>query len=189
MTESQWSFYATQELVGILTRSGLYCPRCAQKTKDIEFNQGESCFHCRLCGNNFSASEYHAAQRRPPKTGISTLFRPVGQSELALIEAKGFKRFPPRLEWQPIFYPVLTQDYADAIARDWNSKDPDHNFIGFVTRFQIRNEYLCNYEIQIAADRDTLEYWIPAEDLESFNDNIVGEIEVIAQFRNGLLAP
>ena len=36
-----------------------------------------------------------------------TLYRPVGREELALIEASGYKSFPPRLPEQPIFYPVL----------------------------------------------------------------------------------
>jgi hypothetical protein len=27
------------------------------------------------------------------------------------------------------------------------------------------------------------EYWIPAEDLHTFNENIVGEIQVIREFR------
>jgi hypothetical protein len=31
--------------------------------------------------------------------------------------------------------------------------------------------------------RTILEYWIPAEDLELFNDNIVGTIEVIAEYQ------
>ena len=31
------------------------------------------------------------------------LFRPVGPKELALIEASGYRAFPPRLCWQPIF--------------------------------------------------------------------------------------
>ena len=187
MTTSQWDYYATQELAGIAARDGLLCPRCDHHTKDIDVNVTEARFHCRLCGDDFSPAEYHAARRRPPKTGFSTLYRPVGKNELALIEETGFKQFPPRLEWQPIFYPVLTQNYADAIARDWNSTDADHNYVGFVTRFQIRNEYLCNYEIQTAADRDTLEYWIPAEDLDSFNGNIVGTIDLVAEFRNGQL--
>jgi hypothetical protein len=56
----------------------------------------------------------------PPET--ITLFRPVGQKELDLIEQSGWKEFPPRLFWQPIFYPVLTEEYAIAIARDWNTK-------------------------------------------------------------------
>ena len=49
-----------------------------------------------------------------------TLWRPVGPKELALIEASGMRAFPPRLPEQPIFYPVLTEDYAVKIARDWN---------------------------------------------------------------------
>ena len=187
MTTSQWDYYATQELASIAARDGLLCPRCDRHTKAIDIDENEARFHCRLCGKDFSPAEYHSAQRRPPKTGLSTLYRPVGQNELTLIAETGFKQFPPRLEWQPIFYPVLTQDYADAIARDWNSTDANHNYVGFVTRFQIRNEYLCNYEIQTVAGRNTLEYWIPAEDLDSFNGNIVGTIDVVAEFRNGRL--
>ena len=189
MTDSQWNWYATQELAGILACDGLRCPHCQRHTYDIEVNRDESRFHCSACNSDFSPADYHAALRRPPKTGLSTLYRPVGANELAKIELTGFTRFPPRLQWQPIFYPVLTQDYADAIARDWNSADPEHNYVGFVTRFRIRNEFLSNYEIQTAADKSTLEYWIPAEDLDSFNKNIAGKIEVVAEFRNGKLVP
>jgi hypothetical protein len=52
-----------------------------------------------------------------------TLYRPVGPKELALIEQSGFRAFPPRLHWQPIFYPVLNEAYAMRIARDWNVRD------------------------------------------------------------------
>jgi hypothetical protein len=37
-----------------------------------------------------------------------TLFRPVGKKELELIAASGFRKFPPRLPEQPIFYPVTS---------------------------------------------------------------------------------
>jgi hypothetical protein len=40
------------------------------------------------------------------------LYRPAGPKELALIAASGCRRFPPRLPEQPIFYPVLNEDYA-----------------------------------------------------------------------------
>ncbi len=36
-----------------------------------------------------------------------------------MIELSGFKKFPPRLFYQPIFYPEL----CEKIARDWNTKD------------------------------------------------------------------
>lgn len=110
------------------------------------------------------------------------LFRPVGSKELALIEASDFTAFPPRLPEQPIFYPVLNEEYAAQIARDWNAKyNPDK--AGYVTRFAVRKEFLDKYETKIVGGRKHEEYWIPAEDLEEFNRNIVGKIQVISQFR------
>ena len=74
-----------------------------------------------------------------------TLFRPVGPRELVLVEASGWKAFPPRLADQPIFYPVTNQAYAAQIARDWNVKA---NGVGFVTRFAVRAEYLSRFQAQ-----------------------------------------
>ncbi len=108
-----------------------------------------------------------------------TLYRPVGPKELALIEASGFAAFPPRLPEQPIFYPVLTEEYATKIARDWNVKASGS---GYVTRFAVRREFLARYEVQNAGGRAHQEYWIPAEELAEMNRNIVGKIEVIASF-------
>jgi hypothetical protein len=108
-----------------------------------------------------------------------TLYRPVGPKELALIEQSGFKTFPPRLPEQPIFYPVLTEDYAVKIARDWNVKESG---AGFVTRFVVRRSFLDRYTVQDAGGSQHREYWIPAEELEAFNAAIVGVIEVIAEF-------
>jgi hypothetical protein len=109
-----------------------------------------------------------------------TLWRPVGPNELKLIEAAGRKAFPPRLPEQPIFYPVLSEDYAVRIARDWNVPASGS---GFVTRFEVRKDFLGRYEVQEAGGRAHREYWIPAEDLEAFNAAIVGEIEVVREFR------
>ena len=66
-----------------------------------------------------------------------TLFRPVGQKEMELIRQSGDRTFPPRLPFQPIFYPVLYQDYAVQIARDWNTKDAASGYVGYVTRFRL----------------------------------------------------
>ena len=49
---------------------------------------------------------------------IVVLFRPVGPEEPKLIEAAEFRAFPPRLPEQPIFYPVLGEEYAVKIARE-----------------------------------------------------------------------
>ena len=110
-----------------------------------------------------------------------TLYRPTGKNELALIEESGFTKFPPRLPEQPIFYPVCNEEYATKIARDWNAKY-NKDKLGYVTKFEVKKEFLDNYEVQVVGDRTCEEYWIPAEKLEEFNRNIVGKIEVISEF-------
>src|SRR5437764_1880429 len=60
---------------------------------------------------------YPLNQQVKPETAI--LFRPVGPKELDLIAKSGFREFPPRLPEQPIFYPVLNEEYARQIAKDW----------------------------------------------------------------------
>jgi len=114
---------------------------------------------------------------------VITLYRPVGTKELALIEELGFQAFPPRLEQQPIFYPVLNESYAVQIARDWNTKHNEDR-TGYVTRFNVHKTYIDQYEVHIVGGRDHQEYWIPSDQLKEFNKNIVGLIEVIAEFRN-----
>jgi hypothetical protein len=109
-----------------------------------------------------------------------TLWRPVGPEELKLIESAEMRAFPPRLPEQPIFYPVLTEDYAVKIARDWNVPASG---AGYVTRFEVRKEFLDGYGVHEAGGRAHCEYWIPAEDLDSFNAAIVGRIEVVREFR------
>lgn len=109
-----------------------------------------------------------------------TLYRPVGPKELALIEASEFRAFPPRLHWwQPIFYPVLNEAYATHIARDWNVKQSG---AGYVTRFRVRTDFLARYDVQTVGARHHQEYWIPAEELAEFNANLVGPIDVNAEF-------
>ena len=109
------------------------------------------------------------------------LFRPVGPKELALIEQAGFREFPARLEGQPFFYPVQNEEYAIQIARDWNAKSPGVG-AGFVTRFRVRTDYLARFELRTVGNAVHKEYWIPAEELPEFNRNIVGPIEVTAEF-------
>lgn len=108
-----------------------------------------------------------------------TLYRPVGPRELALIEASGFREFPARLPEQPIFYPVLNEEYATQIARDWNAT---RDGAGNVTRFEVNADFVRRYPVQTVGSSLHQELWVPAEDLPDFNRNIVGLIEVIASF-------
>lgn len=107
------------------------------------------------------------------------LYRPVGLKEMELIAESNFQKFPPRLEWQPIFYPVLNQKYAEQIANEWNTPDEFSGFYGIVTSFEVREDYLQKFEIQNVGDDFHNELWIPSEELEEFNQNIFGKIEIV----------
>ncbi len=111
---------------------------------------------------------------------VTTHYRPVGERELALIREAGLRTFPPRLPEQPIFYPVLNEDYATQIARDWNTRDGG---TGYVLRFEVETEYLAQFQVQTAGASVHREYWIPAEELSEFNRHIVSLIEIVSEFR------
>ncbi len=107
------------------------------------------------------------------------LYRPVGPKELALIAASDYRDFPPRLPEQPIFYPVLNEEYARQIARDWNVPASG---AGYVVRFASRKAFADRYPVQVVGAAIHKELWIPAEELAQMNRNIVGRIELIAEF-------
>jgi hypothetical protein len=113
----------------------------------------------------------------------TVLFRPVGQREYELIEATGFRSFPPRLPDQPFFYPVTNEEYATQIARDWNTKDETSGYVGYVLRFRVGSAFLKAYSPRTVGSSVHQEYWIPAEELDDFNAQIEGAIELIACFR------
>jgi hypothetical protein len=109
-----------------------------------------------------------------------TLYRPTGPKELALVKASGFTCWPPRLPEQPIFYPVTNEQYAREIAQQWNVNDSG---VGYVTRFQVKKTFMDQYKIHQVGAAHHREWWVPAEELDALNDHIVGQIEVIAEYR------
>lgn len=114
-----------------------------------------------------------------------TLYRPTGPKELRLVRESGWSAWPPRLPEQPIFYPVLSEEYAAQIARDWNSTSASADFSGYVTRFRVRAEFLARYDVQTVGSSRHREYWIPADELDELNRNLAGSIEVVAGYRHG----
>jgi hypothetical protein len=111
-----------------------------------------------------------------------TLYRPVGKHELELIADSGYRRFPPRLPEQPIFYPVTNIEYARKIARDWNTKDAASGDEGHVLQFAIDGAFLVQFQLRTVGDSSHTEYWVPSERLEEFNAAIVGEILVVESY-------
>ena len=110
------------------------------------------------------------------------LYRPVGKRELELIAESGFTAFPPRLVWQPFFYPVMNFEYAAQIAKDWNTPSEMSGYCGFVTTFDVDAAYVSKFDIQNVGGFEHNELWVSAEELVEFNQHIIGKIEVLEAF-------
>lgn len=111
-----------------------------------------------------------------------TLYRPIGLKELELIIASDFFKFPPRLDWQPIFYPVMNEEYACEIALKWNTTDEFSGYSGYVTAFNMNADYITKFEIQNVGGEIHNELWVPSEEMENFNNQIQGKIEITKTF-------
>lgn len=79
--------------------------------------------------------------------------------------------FPPRLPEQPIFYPVLNQEYAVEIGRDWNA--PSAHRAGFVTRFEVEQPYVSRFEF-VETPRERIwgfrDEWVTSTDHAPISD-------------------
>ncbi len=117
--------------------------------------------------------------RMSDDVSTTVLWRPTGPRERELVRASGWRAWPPRLPDQPIFYPVLNEDYAIKIARDWNVPASG---AGYVTRFHVETDFLSRYPVRQVGGDTILELWVPAEELDEFNSHIVGQIEVVHEF-------
>ena len=111
-----------------------------------------------------------------PIISVTTLFRPIGPKELQLIADLDYRKFPPCLPEQPIFYTICNEEYAIEIAKDWNAKNDG---AGYVTQFAIKTAFLNDYERQLVGAEHHVEYWTPADKLEDFNNSLIGKIKVI----------
>ena len=73
-------------------------------------------------------------------------------------------------------------EYAAQIA-GYLTRDPVSGYIGFVTKFEIDDEFAARYPVQTVGDnRVRNELWVPAEELDEFNRHIIGRIVVEASF-------
>jgi hypothetical protein len=108
------------------------------------------------------------------------LFRPVGLDEMRLVFESGLREFPPRLPTQPFFYPVLTEDYAVQVARDWNTREAA--YAGYVTSFTLADGLASRYPVQTVGAAVHQELWVPAQELSTFNAHISPPIRVTHAF-------
>jgi hypothetical protein len=114
-----------------------------------------------------------ALEREP---GVVVLYRPVGDAELALVAASGWKTFPPRLPEQPIFYPVTNLAYAREIAERWNAAEGRGIH---VVRFRVHDAALARWPVRCVGARHHTELWVPAAELDAFHAAMRGTIEEV----------
>ncbi|GAA1466801.1 hypothetical protein GCM10009603_52650 [Nocardiopsis exhalans] len=107
---------------------------------------------------------------------LMTLWRPTGPVELALVRDSGWRERPPRLPGRPVFYPLLNEDHAPWIARQWDLPRAGE---GHVTRFRVEAGFASRYPVQQVGGSTILELWVPAGELAEFNAHIHGEIELV----------
>ncbi|NOW06145.1 hypothetical protein [Clostridium beijerinckii] len=110
------------------------------------------------------------------------LYRPVGLKEMELILNSNSREFPARLPTQPIFYPVLEYEYASQIASDWNTVDNNSGLVGYVTEFNIDEDYISQFKVHTVGKSIHRELWIPSNKLKEFNNNIIGKILISEAF-------
>jgi hypothetical protein len=99
---------------------------------------------------------------------------------MTLILESGSTRFPPRLPEQPIFYPVLNQEYAEQIAAQWNAPSAQSGCVGFVTAFAVDARYGARFKAHTVGNALHRELWVPAEQLDEFNRHLVGPIRLLS---------
>ena len=99
-----------------------------------------------------------------------------------MIWDSGLREFPPRLAHQPFFYPVASADYARHIAANWNVNDEASGFSGFVTAFNVVEDYLSAPEPHVVGASTHVECWVPAGQLPSFNCAITDVNTIEAAF-------
>lgn len=107
------------------------------------------------------------------------MYRPTGPEEYLLIAESDFTKWPPRLEGQPIFYPVTNESYAREITEQWNIRDSG---VGYVFRFLVERSFAEKYNVEKVGGQNHTEWWIPSERMDELNNAIVGKIELIGRY-------
>jgi hypothetical protein len=118
----------------------------------------------------------------PPAT--TTLYRAVGPQELSRIKLRGWTSFASMPD-QSEFVAFSTPEAALARALDIAAAGDDASRI-VVLRFAVRASFLAGYDASDAVAPTTVA--IPAASVPALNDNIAGEIEIVAEHRNGSTA-
>jgi hypothetical protein len=107
------------------------------------------------------------------------LYKPLSPTQLAAVIRANWLSFSPDTPGQKIFYPKLHLDYAEKIARQWDAIEYS---VGFVVRFIVPSTFINRYDLQSVGYDEHSEYKVPIDELELFNHQIMGKIELVSAF-------
>ncbi|BCJ64874.1 hypothetical protein [Polymorphospora rubra] len=130
--------------------------------------------------HDHNATAIEAPQPDIDTSDTVTLWRPVGQAELDLVAASGWRAWAPPVPDQSTFCAVLDRRYAVKISRE---RIVPAEGVGYVTRFAVERSFLERYESHHADCRDEREYLIPAAEVADLNAHIIGAIMEDADYR------
>ena len=119
-------------------------------------------------------------------THLTTVFRPISAAEIEGLEAANWlrfrqNRFAARLLNQPIFIVFTNELDARRVAREAAAHD-ENGRRAYVTRFKVRPEVLERYEMRTVEADAGARHLVPENRIDWFNPDIVGPIEVIAEY-------
>jgi hypothetical protein len=108
-----------------------------------------------------------------------TVFGFVGEEELQLIAASNFAALALQGAGPAIFYALRSvrncrefQEFLDTVSQEQG---------GYFIRCEASKGFMAGYERALANRKDHVEYRVPAADIEAFNRNLVGKINVVAK--------
>lgn len=108
------------------------------------------------------------------------LYRPALPTELAGLRDHGFSKWPVLPREQPLFFPVGDERLADAAAKTWTE---EHGTTTYVTRFRVRSRLVNGGKSDQVRSVGEDEWPVAVQDVNALNQNIVGKIEVVREFR------
>jgi hypothetical protein len=112
------------------------------------------------------------------------LYWPVDQQELDLIAASGWRAFPERRPEWPSFCPALREEYAAQLVHKWESAASG---MAYVLRFAVDAEYAACFPVRTTVGGLAQEaFCVPDEELADFNQQLLGQIEIVAMQESGL---
>ncbi len=108
------------------------------------------------------------------------LYQTLSPAQLAALKAANWRTIEPGREGQHFCHLKLKQRFAEMMARQWEL--PIHG-AGYVARLLLPRAALAGYDLDSVAYEEHLEYCVPVGDLSSLSRELVGQVELVAAFR------